>query len=89
MKPEGVAAGSQAQIIYALGDAQHDIAALAERVAELERRAGTGNDGAPASPAICPQCEGGGWEWRADARGGDPHFEVCRACKNSNGFASP
>lgn len=89
MKPEGVAAGSQEQIIYALRDAQHDIAALAERVAELERCAGTSNDGVSDPDPICAQCEGGGWEWYGDARGGDPHFEVCRACKNPNGFVPP
>lgn len=37
MKPEAVATGSKAQVVYALQDAQHDISALAERVAELER----------------------------------------------------
>lgn len=36
MKPEAVVEGSQAQVLYALKDAQHDIAAQAARMREME-----------------------------------------------------
>ena len=38
--------------------------------------------------ALCPNCEGGGWECYGIGKG-DPHFCVCSECGNPKGLDSP
>jgi len=38
--------------------------------------------------AVCPNCEGGGWE-HYGLGFGDPHFRVCSECGNPEGLDCP
>lgn len=42
----------------------------------------------PEPEPTCNKCEGGGWEMYGIGRG-DPHFRVCEACDNPEGYPSP
>lgn len=39
-------------------------------------------------PAVCPKCEGGGWECYGLGYA-DPHFRVCDECYNPEGLPCP
>lgn len=42
----------------------------------------------PSTTAVCPTCEGGGWESYGLGHN-DPHFRECETCNNPEGLPSP